>query len=115
LPMVAHYISIKAIGYPSLDLFQSFLTLLSSSYFCPPLARFVKPAGYILRLSVSFITSTMFCSTASRLVKYKSISLDQLQTTPGSVLSGGVEAASNAVEQNVKAIYSSPSSQATPN
>ena len=65
-------------------------------------------------LSFSFLTSTMLRSTASRLVKYQSVSLDQLQAAAGSVFSDGVEAASNAVEQKVRIIPLSPSSRATP-
>lgn len=41
----------------------------------------------------------MLRSTASRLVRYNNVSLDQLQAAAGSVFSDGVEAASNAVEQ----------------
>lgn len=47
----------------------------------------------------------MLHSTASRLVKYKSVSLDRLHAAAGSVFPDGGEAASNAVEQKVRAIH----------
>lgn len=44
----------------------------------------------------------MLRSTASRLVKYKAVSLEQLETATGSIVSNGVAAASTAVEQKAK-------------
>jgi hypothetical protein len=38
-------------------------------------------------------------------MKYKSVSLDQLQTAAGSAYSNGVEAASDAMEQKVIAVH----------